>query len=185
MAKRDKESSSFAEQQELEAKKKLKEAQKKKPQKEKAKKPEKKKRNAGRWLRDFRGETKKITWPDFKTVMKSTGIVLVCILIVGSLVWIVDFALTNSIAFARDIAQGQEETVPDRDDPEIDLPDFEAPQIPEGLPEAGNDDVNDDNDNDNINDEAEVTEPTEPITEAAATTAPAETEPTTEEDNEE
>jgi len=191
MAKKD--DQSFVEQQqELEAKKKLKEAQKQKPKKEKAQKPEKKKRNTRRWLRDFRGETKKITWPDFKTVMKSTGIVLVCIIVVGSLVWIVDFALTNSIAFARDVAQGQqeEEPTPGPGVPDVDLPGFEAPAIPDGLPEAGNDANDNDNDadaNDDANDNDTAEEATEPATEAAATTAPAEENQaqTPEENNEE
>jgi len=162
MAKKDNGSGSFEEQQKLEAKKKLKEAQKQpRAKKEKKAKPEKKKRRFGRWFKDFRGETKKITWPDFKSVMKGTGVVLVCIIVVGSLVWIVDFALTNSIALARDAAVGDQTTTtaPPRDD----LPGFEAPTIPGGLPEADADDDADADDADDVDaDEADDTDEDEP-----------------------
>jgi preprotein translocase subunit SecE len=94
---------------EKEAKKKLKAAEKAKPgdkdQKEKkvgkggAKK-------ARKWLKDFRGEVKKIVWPPFKVVLKNTGIVLVTVVIIGALVWIVDFALTRSVTWLKTFASG-------------------------------------------------------------------------------
>ena len=111
MAKKDKETSSFEEkkaQEAKEAKKKLKAAEKATPGDKKDKKPAKK----GAWkairkfLKDFRGELKKIVWPDFKTVMKNTGIVLVTVIIIGTLVWIVDFVLTQSIKGLKTLASG-------------------------------------------------------------------------------
>ena len=94
-----------------EAKKKLKAAEKATPGEKKDKKPAQK----GAWkairkfLKDFRGELKKIVWPDFKTVMKNTGIVLVTVVIIGALVWIVDFVLTQSINGLKTLASGRPE----------------------------------------------------------------------------
>jgi len=99
-------------QEQKEAKKKIKAAEKSKPgdkggDKADAKKAGGKKgKKVARWLRDFRGEIKKIVWPDFKTVMKSTGIVIVTVIIIGSMIWIVDFLLTNSITLLKNFAGG-------------------------------------------------------------------------------
>lgn len=44
-----------------------------------------------RWFRELRSESKKIIWPSASQVVNNTLIVIVAILIVGVLVWIVDF----------------------------------------------------------------------------------------------
>jgi len=92
------------------AKKKLKEAEKAKgakaaPGKDKADAAPKKKK-ARRFVKDFRGEIKKIVWPDFKTVMKNTGIVLVTVLIIGAGVWILDWVLSGAVTGMKNLAQG-------------------------------------------------------------------------------
>ena len=46
-----------------------------------------------RFLRDYKSEGKKIVWPNLKDVTKNTIVVLVMCLIVGALIWIVDFGL--------------------------------------------------------------------------------------------
>ena len=46
-----------------------------------------------RFFKDLRGETKKIVWPGPKMVVKSTGVVLATVLILGAGIWIIDFAL--------------------------------------------------------------------------------------------
>ena len=99
-------------QEEKDAKKKLKDAEKAKPG-DKGKDNDKKDAKKGggvkkvrKWLKDFRGEIKKIVWPDFKTVMKNTGIVLITVVIIGALVWIVDFVLTQSIKGLKTLASG-------------------------------------------------------------------------------
>ena len=51
-----------------------------------------------RFFKDFRGEIKKITWPDAKTVLKSTGVVIAVILIIGIGIWIVDFGLSQGLS---------------------------------------------------------------------------------------
>jgi len=113
MAKKDKPSSKdFDAQREAEAraaKKKLKEAEKaKSPEAKKAnaEKDPKKKKKARRFLKDFRGEIKKIVWPDFKTVIKNTGIVLVTVVIIGAMVWVLDYILTGSVKGLKNLAQG-------------------------------------------------------------------------------
>lgn len=46
-----------------------------------------------RFFRDYKSEGKKIVWPNLKDVTKNTIVVLVMCLIVGALIWIVDFGL--------------------------------------------------------------------------------------------
>ena len=46
-----------------------------------------------RFFRDYKSEVKKIVWPGYKEVIKNTLIVLVMCLIVGILIWVVDFGL--------------------------------------------------------------------------------------------
>ena len=51
-----------------------------------------------RFLKDYKSEYKKITWPTIKEVVKNTVIVLIMCLIVGALIWIVDFGLAELLA---------------------------------------------------------------------------------------
>ena len=44
-----------------------------------------------RYLRELRSELKKVVWPTPQQVIKNTGIVVICVLIVGVFVWLVDF----------------------------------------------------------------------------------------------
>jgi len=46
-----------------------------------------------RFFRDYKSEVKKIVWPNYKEVIKNTVIVLVMCLLVGALIWVVDFGL--------------------------------------------------------------------------------------------
>lgn len=46
-----------------------------------------------RFFRDYKSEVKKIVWPNIKDVLKNTLIVLVMCLLVGALIWLVDFGL--------------------------------------------------------------------------------------------
>ena len=49
-----------------------------------------KKKSRGTWLREMKGELKKVVWPNKKTVVKNTGTVLLCSLIIGACIWIFD-----------------------------------------------------------------------------------------------
>lgn len=43
-----------------------------------------------RWLREMRSELKKVQWPGWKQVLKNTGVVLLCVLVIGVFIWIFD-----------------------------------------------------------------------------------------------
>ena len=46
-----------------------------------------------RFFKDYKSETKKIVWPGIKDVIKNTVIVIIICLLVGALIWLVDFGL--------------------------------------------------------------------------------------------
>ena len=50
-----------------------------------------------RFFKDLRGETKKIVWPGRKMVIKSTGIVLAAILVIGAGIWLIDLAVSGAV----------------------------------------------------------------------------------------
>lgn len=45
------------------------------------------------FFKDYKSECKKIVWPGIKEVLKNTGIVLVMFVIIGAIIWLVDFGL--------------------------------------------------------------------------------------------
>jgi len=50
----------------------------------------KKKKDRGLWFREMKSELKKVVWPNKQTVMKNTGTVLLCSLVIGACIWIFD-----------------------------------------------------------------------------------------------
>ena len=80
-----------AEETQTEAAKPAKEA---KPKKDKAKAEKDKKpgfgKRLGRFFRELKAELKKVAWPSKADTMKKTGIVIVCVIVVGIIVWIFD-----------------------------------------------------------------------------------------------
>jgi len=58
---------------------------------------EAKKKSRGQWFREMKSELKKVVWPNKKTVLKNTGTVLLCSLIVGAVIWIFDFASVSVV----------------------------------------------------------------------------------------
>ncbi|MBQ7725752.1 MAG: preprotein translocase subunit SecE [Clostridia bacterium] len=46
-----------------------------------------------RFFRDYKSEVKKIVWPGWKDVVKNTVIVLIMCLLIGALIWIIDYGL--------------------------------------------------------------------------------------------
>ena len=56
-----------------------------------------KKKDRGQWLREMKSELKKVIWPDKKTVMKNTGTVLLCSLVVGACIWIFDYVAVSAV----------------------------------------------------------------------------------------
>lgn len=50
-----------------------------------------------KFFKDLKGETKKIVWPNAKSVLKNTGIVIAVVLVVGIGIWVVDWGLSAGI----------------------------------------------------------------------------------------
>ncbi len=63
------------------------------------------------FFKDFKGECKKIVWPDAKTVLKSTGVVLLVVTIVCVVVYGIDQALSAGIGGLKSLANPEETTV--------------------------------------------------------------------------
>ena len=58
-----------------------------------------------KFCKDLKGEIKKIVWPDAKTVLKSTAIVLVVVLVVGLVIFGIDTGLSKGIALLEGLAE--------------------------------------------------------------------------------
>ena len=57
----------------------------------------KKSKDRGRWFREMKSELKKVVWPNKKTVLKNTGTVLLCSLVIGACIWIFDFVAVSAV----------------------------------------------------------------------------------------
>ncbi|MBR5437293.1 MAG: preprotein translocase subunit SecE [Clostridia bacterium] len=62
------------------------------------------------FFKDFKGECKKIVWPDAKTVLKSTGVVLLVVTIVCIVVYGIDQGLSAGIGGLKNLANPEETT---------------------------------------------------------------------------
>lgn len=61
----------------------------------------------GRWLKnffkDYKSEIKKVTWPSKEVTIKSTIVVLVCLIVSGAVVGLLDFGLAKLVELFRDL----------------------------------------------------------------------------------
>ena len=57
----------------------------------------KKRKSPAQWLREMKSELKKVVWPNKKTVLKNTGTVLLCSLVIGACIWVFDFAAVSVV----------------------------------------------------------------------------------------
>ena len=90
-----------------------------------------------RYFKDVRGETKKIVWPDAKTVLKSTGVVLLVVAIVSLIIWGIDTGLSAGITGLKKLATNDTsvsevtdengEVVSDEETADAETEDAEAP----------------------------------------------------------
>ncbi len=64
-----------------------------------------------RYFKDVRGETKKIVWPDAKTVFKSTGVVLLVVAIVSLIIWGIDTGLSAGTTALKKLATREDTSV--------------------------------------------------------------------------
>ena len=62
------------------------------------------------FFKNSKGDLKKITWPGAKEVLKGTVVTIVCIAIVGVLVFLVDLGLTKGINGLRTAAENRTTT---------------------------------------------------------------------------
>ena len=65
-----------------------------------------KKKDRGLWFREMKSALKKVIWPDKKTVMKNTGTVLLCSLVIGVCIWVFDFVAYSLIQAILSLFQG-------------------------------------------------------------------------------
>ena len=58
----------------------------------------KRKKDRGLWFREMKSELKKVVWPNRQTVVKNTGTVLLCSLVIGACIWLFDFVAVSAVA---------------------------------------------------------------------------------------
>lgn len=68
-----------------------------------------------KFCKDLKGEIKKIVWPDAKTVLKSTGVVLVVVAICGVAIFAIDELLSLGLSGLKGLAQKLSESADAKD----------------------------------------------------------------------
>lgn len=63
-----------------------------------------------KFCKDFKGTCKKVIWPDRKTVLKNTLIVLLVTVVVGAGIWIADFAFSRGVRGLQSIVENEPES---------------------------------------------------------------------------
>lgn len=58
-----------------------------------------------KFFKDEKGECKKIVWPDRKTVLKSSLVVIVTVAILGVVIWLVDTGLSEGVSALINLAE--------------------------------------------------------------------------------
>ena len=59
-----------------------------------------------RWFREMKSELKKVTWPNKETVLKNTGTVLLCSLLIGACIWIFDGVAYSLVQLILSVFKG-------------------------------------------------------------------------------
>ncbi len=65
-------------------------------------------KGAKKFFKDFKGECKKIDWPNAQTILKSTGVVLLVVALVSVFVFALDFGLKEGIEQLKNLASGED-----------------------------------------------------------------------------
>lgn len=63
-----------------------------------------------KFCKDLKGECKKVVWPDRKTVLKSSGVVLVSVVVLGLIIWGIDTGLSELIKLLVNTAENASDT---------------------------------------------------------------------------
>ncbi|MGP1361189.1 MAG: preprotein translocase subunit SecE [Candidatus Fimenecus sp.] len=61
-------------------------------------------KNLKNWFKELRRESKKVVWPDKKTVLKSSAVVLVTVVILGIVIWGIDQGLAALVKLMTNLA---------------------------------------------------------------------------------
>ena len=64
------------------------------------------KKKRGMWFREMKSELKKVTWPNKETVLKNTGTVLLCSLLIGACIWIFDGVAYSLVQLILSVFKG-------------------------------------------------------------------------------
>ena len=110
-----------------------------------------------KFFKDFRGEVKKIVWPDAKMVLKSTGVVLLVVAILSLIIYGIDQGLSAGITGLKKLATN-DTSVSDTIDEETDDTADEAADEANGDEADAADEAKEDEAADAADEEAEITE---------------------------
>lgn len=61
-------------------------------------------RSIKKFFKELRGESKKVVWPDRKTVLKSSLVVIVSVVIIGVVIWLIDTGLSELVKLLINLA---------------------------------------------------------------------------------
>lgn len=61
-------------------------------------------RSIKKFFTGLKAECKKVVWPDRKTVLKSSLVVIVSVVIIGAVIWAVDLGLSNVVKLLVNLA---------------------------------------------------------------------------------
>lgn len=79
-----------------------------------------------KFFKDFRGEVKKIVWPDAKMVLKSTGVVLLVVAILSIIIYGIDQGLSAGITGLKKLATNDTSVTETADDETAEATDADA-----------------------------------------------------------
>lgn len=79
-----------------------------------------------KFFKDFRGEVKKIVWPDAKMVLKSTGVVLLVVAILSIVIYGIDQGLSAGITGLKKLATNDTSVTETVDDETAEATDADA-----------------------------------------------------------
>lgn len=89
-----------------------------------------------KFFKDFRGEVKKIVWPDAKMVLKSTGVVLLVVAILSIIIYGIDQGLSAGITGLKKLATNDTSVSETVDEETGEVTDAEADAEAEAEDEA-------------------------------------------------
>ena len=59
-----------------------------------------------RWFREMRSELKKVVWPSKSQMVNNTLVVIACVIVVGSFIWVFDFVALQIVQGIINLVRG-------------------------------------------------------------------------------